>query len=106
VTVTLAEDPGDPDVVVLGVADEGPGMAPEDAQRVFERFYRAESSRTRESGGTGLGLAIVASLVEAHGGTVEVRTAPGQGADFRVRLPRSGPPPTGPSAEPAATIRG
>jgi two-component system OmpR family sensor kinase len=104
ITVTLAEDPADPDVVVLCVADEGPGMAPEDAQRVFERFYRAESSRARESGGTGLGLAIVASLVEAHGGTVEVRTAPGQGADFRVRLPRSGPLPTEPGA--AATIRG
>jgi two-component system OmpR family sensor kinase len=92
VTVTVAEDPGDPDVLVVGVADDGPGMAPEDASRIFERFYRAESSRTRENGGTGLGLAIVASLVAAHGGTVEVRTAPGQGADFRVRLPRSGPP--------------
>jgi two-component system OmpR family sensor kinase len=91
VTVTLAEEPADPDGVVLSVADQGPGMAPADASRVFERFYRAESSRTRESGGTGLGLAIVSSLVAAHGGTVEVRTAPGQGADFRVRLPRSGP---------------
>jgi two-component system OmpR family sensor kinase len=104
VTVTLAEEPDDPDSVVLSVADEGPGMAPEDAQRVFERFYRAESSRTRETGGTGLGLAIVASLVEAHGGTVELRTAPGRGAEFRVRLPRSGPPPA-PAAPPgAATI--
>jgi two-component system OmpR family sensor kinase len=91
VTVTVAEDPADPDVLVVSVADEGPGMAPEDASRIFERFYRAESSRTRENGGTGLGLAIVASLVAAHGGTVEVRTAPGHGADFRVRLPRSGP---------------
>jgi two-component system OmpR family sensor kinase len=95
VTVTLAEEPADPDTVVLSVADEGPGMAPEDASRVFERFYRAESSRTRESGGTGLGLAIVASLVAAHGGSVDVRTAPGRGADFRVRLPRSGPPSAG-----------
>jgi len=92
VTVTLAEEPDDPDAVVLSVADEGPGMAAEDATRVFERFYRAESSRARESGGTGLGLAIVASLVAAHGGSVDVRTAPGRGADFRVRLPRSGPP--------------
>jgi two-component system OmpR family sensor kinase len=92
VTVTLAEEPADPDSVVLSVADEGPGMAPEDASRVFERFYRAEFSRARESGGTGLGLAIVASLVNAHGGTVDVSTAPGRGADFRVRLPRSGPP--------------
>jgi two-component system OmpR family sensor kinase len=102
VTVTLDEEPHDPDSVVLRVADEGPGMAPEDAERVFERFYRAESSRTRETGGTGLGLAIVASLVAAHGGTVDVRTAPGQGATFSVRLPRSGPPSAG--AGPAATI--
>src|SRR6185437_2297886 len=87
VTLTLAEEPADPDSVVLRVADEGPGMAPEDAERVFERFYRAEGSRTRENGGTGLGLAIVASLVAAHGGTVDVRTAPGQGATFSVRLP-------------------
>jgi signal transduction histidine kinase len=106
ITVTLAEEPGDPDGVVLSVADEGPGMAPEVAQRVFERFYRAESSRTRENGGTGLGLAIVASLVEAHGGTVELRTAPGRGADFRVRLPRSGPPPAAGDPAAAATIRG
>ncbi|MCU1615312.1 MAG: Two component sensor protein histidine kinase [Frankiales bacterium] len=92
VTVTVTEEPGDPDGVVLRVADEGPGMAPEVAQRIFERFFRAESSRSREAGGTGLGLAIVASLVAAHGGSVDVRTAPGRGAAFSVRLPRSGPP--------------
>jgi two-component system, OmpR family, sensor kinase len=106
ITVTVAEDAADPDVLVVSVADDGPGMSPEDAQRVFERFYRAESSRTRENGGTGLGLAIVAALVEAHGGTVEVRTAPGRGADFRVRLPRSGPPPADGHPGAAATIRG
>jgi two-component system OmpR family sensor kinase len=95
VTVTLTEERDDPDSVVLRIADDGPGMAPDDASRVFERFYRAESSRTREAGGTGLGLAIVASLVAAHGGRVDVRTAPGQGAVFSVRLPRSGPPSDG-----------
>jgi two-component system OmpR family sensor kinase len=104
VTVVLDEEPHDPDTVVVRVADEGPGLAPEDAERVFERFYRAESSRTRENGGTGLGLAIVASLVAAHGGTVDVVTAPGRGATFNVRLPRSGPPSAGPG--PAATIPG
>jgi signal transduction histidine kinase len=92
VTVTLAEDADDPDSVVLAVADEGPGLAPQDAERVFERFYRADTSRTRAAGGTGLGLAIVASLVEAHGGTVSLETAEGRGATFTVRLPRSGPP--------------
>ncbi|ODQ90232.1 two-component sensor histidine kinase [Mycolicibacterium flavescens] len=73
---------------VLEVCDAGPGMTTEDAQRVFERFYRADSSRTRASGGTGLGLSIVDSLVHAHGGTVRVTTAPGNGCTFTVSLPR------------------
>jgi two-component system OmpR family sensor kinase len=98
VTVRLAEDATDPGVVVLSVSDEGPGLAAADAERVFERFYRADASRTRAAGGTGLGLSIVASLVAAHGGRVELTTAPGQGATFAVRLPRSGPP--APPAEP------
>ncbi len=76
------------DDAVLEVADEGPGMTPEDARRVFERFYRTDSSRARASGGTGLGLSIVDSLVYAHGGRVTVSTAPGQGCCFRVSLPR------------------
>jgi two-component system OmpR family sensor kinase len=75
--------------VVLDIEDDGPGMPAEQAQRVFERFYRADAARNRASGGTGLGLAIVAGLVTAHGGTVSVRTAPGRGADFQVRLPLS-----------------
>ncbi|RAV07205.1 two-component sensor histidine kinase [Mycolicibacterium sp. GF69] len=76
------------DRAVLEVCDEGPGMTPDDAQRVFERFYRADSSRARTSGGTGLGLSIVDSLVYAHGGTVTVATAPGRGSTFKVSLPR------------------
>jgi two-component system OmpR family sensor kinase len=72
---------------VLEVADEGPGLAPEQASRAFERFYRAEGSRTRAHGGTGLGLAIVAAIAEAHGGHVSVDTALGQGARFCVKLP-------------------
>jgi two-component system OmpR family sensor kinase len=75
--------------VVLDVEDDGPGMTAEQAERVFERFYRADQARNRASGGTGLGLAIVAGLVAAHGGTVSVKTAPGEGADFQVRLPLS-----------------
>jgi two-component system OmpR family sensor kinase len=75
--------------VVLDVIDDGRGMTAEQAQRVFERFYRADAARNRASGGTGLGLAIVAGLVNAHGGQVSVKTAPGQGADFRVKLPLS-----------------
>ena len=91
VTVTVACDPTDPGMLVVRVADRGPGMDPADAERAFERFFRVDTSRTRRGGGTGLGLAIVASLVAAHGGTVELATAPGQGATFTLRLPRSGP---------------
>ena len=76
------------DNAVLEVCDDGPGMSQEDAHRVFERFYRADSSRARASGGTGLGLSIVDSLVFAHGGTVWVTTNPGQGCRFTVHLPR------------------
>jgi two-component system OmpR family sensor kinase len=72
---------------ILEVADNGPGMSPDDAERVFERFYRTDPSRTRAHGGTGLGLSIVAALVATHGGDVSVETAEGQGATFRVRLP-------------------
>jgi len=83
-----ALDSGTP-AAVLDVEDDGPGMSADQAQRVFERFYRADVARNRASGGTGLGLAIVNGLVAAHGGTVSVRTAPGQGADFQVKLPLS-----------------
>jgi two-component system OmpR family sensor kinase len=82
--------PGGPvPAVLLDVEDDGRGMTTEQAQHVFERFYRADQARNRASGGTGLGLAIVAGLVAAHGGTVSVRTAPGKGADFQVKLPLS-----------------
>lgn len=76
------------DDAVLEVADKGPGMNDQDASRVFERFYRTDSSRARASGGTGLGLSIVDSLVRAHGGVVALKTAPGEGCCFRVTLPR------------------
>ncbi len=74
---------------VLEVADHGPGLDPELAHRVFERFVRADPARTRATGGAGLGLAIVAAVAEAHGGRAEVDSVPGQGATFRVVLPAS-----------------
>jgi two-component system OmpR family sensor kinase len=83
-------DPGAPDAtpaVLLDVQDQGPGMTPEQADRIFERFYRADQSRGRNTGGSGLGLSIVAALVAAHGGVASVRTAPSAGATFRVALP-------------------
>jgi two-component system, OmpR family, sensor kinase len=78
----------DVDDAILQVVDEGPGMSQQDALRIFERFYRTDSSRARISGGSGLGLSIVDSLVNAHGGIVTVTTAPGQGCRFYVSLPR------------------
>ncbi len=88
VTVAILAGPREPvPSVVLEVTDQGPGMPPEQAEHVFERFYRGDQARTRKAGGTGLGLAIVAALVAAHGGTVALRTTPGQGATFRVTLP-------------------
>jgi len=75
------------DRVQLEVADEGPGLEPDIAARVFERFFRGDPARTRASGGSGLGLSIVAAVAEAHGGRVSVDTAPGAGARFVVELP-------------------
>ena len=77
--------PDSPPAVTLDVTDHGPGMTPEQAHRVFERFYRADQARTRATGGSGLGLAIVNALVSAHGGVASVRTAPGQGRDVPDR---------------------
>ncbi|MFG2058326.1 sensor histidine kinase [Micromonospora sp. NPDC048930] len=88
VTLRLRVEPGN--LAVVEVADTGPGLTPEQAERVFERFYRVDAARTRRAGGptsTGLGLAIVAALVSAHHGTVEVAETPGGGATFRVKLP-------------------
>jgi two-component system, OmpR family, sensor kinase len=76
------------DEAVLDVSDEGPGMAPEVAARVFERFYRGDPARSRDTGGAGLGLSIVAAIVESHGGTVRTLPHEGAGTTFEVRLPR------------------
>jgi two-component system OmpR family sensor kinase len=72
---------------VLRVADNGPGMAPEDAARVFDRFFRADPDRARATGGSGLGMSIVQAVVEAHDGSVELDTAPGEGLTVIARLP-------------------
>jgi two-component system OmpR family sensor kinase len=78
---------------VLAVTDHGPGIAPEHLPRIFERFYRADASRARESGGMGLGLAIVASIAEAHGGSARVESETGSGATFIVEIPLEEPAP-------------
>ncbi|WP_433023043.1 sensor histidine kinase [Kribbella sp. CA-294648] len=74
-------------LAVVEVADTGPGLSHEQKARVFERFYRADSARTRSTGGSGLGLSIVAALVAAHNGKVTVTDTPGHGATFTVHLP-------------------
>lgn len=76
---------------VLEVRDHGPGIPPEHAARVFERFYRLDASRTRESGGSGLGMAIVAAIVSSHEGRVGIAPTPGGGTTVRVVLPVDGP---------------
>ncbi|MGQ0431905.1 MAG: sensor histidine kinase [Microthrixaceae bacterium] len=73
--------------VLLEVADDGPGMAADDAARAFERFYRADASRSRHNGGSGLGLAIVEATVRAHGGKVSLTSDPGAGTTVRIELP-------------------
>lgn len=88
---------------VLEVVDHGPGIPAEVADHIFERFYRADPARGHDAGSSGLGLSIAAAIVAAHGGSVDVRTTPGSGATFSVRLPRyvasHGPRLTTPRAE-------
>lgn len=72
---------------IVEVRDHGPGIAEEDRKRVFERFYRSDTSRTRETGGTGLGLAIVSGIIGQHNGTVSVEETPGGGATFIISIP-------------------
>jgi signal transduction histidine kinase len=75
---------------VLSVEDDGPGIPAADQERVFERFYRVDKDRSRQSGGTGLGLSIVRHVAEYHGGRVELESTPGVGSSFTVRIPRLG----------------
>jgi signal transduction histidine kinase len=78
---------GEDDAVVLAVTDGGTGIDPELLERIFERFARADASRTRREGGVGLGLSIVAAIARAHGGRCSARNVPDGGAVFELRLP-------------------
>lgn len=87
--VTARLEPSGSNWVEVRIQDTGPGIPAEDLPRVFERFYQVDKSRASvgEERGAGLGLAITRELVEAHGGSIEASSAPGQGATFTVRLP-------------------
>ena len=90
VTVRVRAEDDDPQSYVrIEVEDTGPGIEPRHLPRLFERFYRVDSGRSRDMGGTGLGLSIVKHLVEAMKGSVGVDSTPGKGSTFWFVLPRS-----------------
>jgi len=75
--------------LVIQVQDRGIGISEADRQHIFERFYRVDKSRDRARGGSGLGLPIVKKIMDSHGGTISVESAPGEGSSFQISLPRS-----------------
>ena len=84
VHVKVSSDPG---AAVLTVSDTGQGISPDDLPHIFERFYRADKVRSGSAGRSGLGLAITRAIVEAHGGTIDVKSELGQGSTFAVHFP-------------------
>ncbi|KQB87288.1 Signal-transduction histidine kinase senX3 [Corynebacterium lowii] len=89
--VSLSQRVVDGTAVQIRVTDRGIGIAPEDQQRVFERFFRVDKARSRSTGGTGLGLAIVKHVVANHGGTIKLWSKPGTGSTFTIELPIHNP---------------
>ena len=82
------------DGVAITVQDDGVGIPRAELERVFERFYRVDRARSRETGGTGLGLAIVRHVAQNHDGKVLVESKPGEGSSFTMQLPTTGPAPS------------
>ena len=89
VSVVFDDHPGD---ILVTISDTGIGIAKEEQSHIFEPFYRIERSRSRHYGGVGLGLAITALIIEGHGGTIFVESAPGEGSSFLITLPNPGKP--------------
>jgi len=92
VVTTRATRVAEDDFVEIAVSDNGIGLSAEDSSRIFERFYRVDYARSRETGGTGLGLSIVTEIVQGHGGEVSVWSKLGQGSTFTIRVPAAGAP--------------
>lgn len=92
VEVAAGMDPDDPTQAILEVRDHGPGVSAEDGEKIFQRFYRTDTSRSRSSGGSGLGLAIVSAIMAAHGGTARVHETPGGGLTVRLTFTKLGVP--------------
>jgi two-component system sensor histidine kinase SenX3 len=78
-------------IIEIAVTDQGVGIPEDELDRVFERFYRSDPARSRNTGGSGLGLAIVKHVVQNHGGDVRVWSQPGRGSTFTIRLPEASP---------------
>jgi two-component system phosphate regulon sensor histidine kinase PhoR len=90
-TVRVAAE-ADSQEVRIAVSDQGCGIAPEEQERIFERFYRVDKSRSRQEGGTGLGLSIVKHILQVHGGRVSLTSAPGAGSTFALHFPAASAP--------------
>lgn len=93
VAARILGTPDPHDRIEISVTDDGPGIPKESIDRIFERFYRVDTARSREQGGTGLGLSIVKHIVQAHGGDVSAESQPGKGTTFRLTLPWEPPSP-------------
>lgn len=98
VDILVGINPEDPTTAIVDIRDHGPGISEADRERIFERFYRTDSSRYRGSGGSGLGLAIVAAIMAQHGGSARVFDTPGGGMTVRLTFPVNGQDATSPSA--------
>jgi signal transduction histidine kinase len=85
-SITIAARPH-AEGVAISISDTGPGLPPDDLERIFDRFYRADAARNRSEGGSGLGLAIARSIIQAHGGQIRADSRPGEGLTVTITLP-------------------